>query len=712
METAVVRISVIIPTRNREADLRRCLAGLDECVRRIPPGSGIVLYQVVLVDDASSEPGAMAPAGETGLPVTLLRNPGRLGAGASRRRAIGVADGDVLAFLDDDAVPRGDWLAVAATVHDTQPAITGRVLGFDAGVLSRARQARYDARYRDLRPAAPVSFFACGNSAVLTEVFHQAGGFANDGVGGDNSFAVAMERNGTPVRFQPDLVIAHRNGKGWGLALRNAWSAGANHPERMTFAQLRGSAANSAVGDTRAVRELNRALGVVHALGRVMPRPREDGDGAGPRAKTAQAPLGPDRVPPSAARCRVGVIGLGYAGLPQAIAFAQAGHPVTGVDENPAVVAALRSGRSPLETLSHQQVSRPGSSLTATADPQALAGCSVVLVCVPTPLDEAGLPDLSALRTACGQVAGTLRPGQLVVIESTVHPGVTDGVVKPILERSGLRAGLHFSLAFAPERVDTGNPVFGPTNTPKVVGGLTSVCTLRAQDLYRSVVPSVHVVGGLREAEAAKILENTYRQVNIALVQEFAAYCDAQGIDVTTVIDAAATKPFGFQPFYPGIGVGGHCIPVDPMFLAYSGRELGVPLRLVELAQRINDDQPRLVAERCEKLLADAGKSLSGAEVLVLGLSYKPDVADMRNTPAQPLMKMLVDRGAAVSVHDPLVPEIVVQGTRFTSVPDLPAALARADLVIVAQRHASYTTELLRPAALLYLAGRRDPGRS
>lgn len=729
----MVRISVIIPTRNREADLRRCLTGLAECGQRVPASSGVVLHQVVVVDDASSSPGATAAVIETGLPVTLLRNQRRLGAGASRRRAVEAADGGVLAFLDDDAVPRGDWLMVAATVHDTHPAITGRVLGFDTGLLSRARQARYDARYRGLAAAAPVGFFACGNSAVLTDAFHAVGGFANDGVGGDNSLAAALLRRGTPVRFQPDLVIAHRNGKGSIRAFRDAWSAGTNHPDRMTVVQLRDAMLGSAVGGTLAVRELNRALGIVHALGRVAPgsRPaaRKNGHRAAAAAATAHRPgrrgqppdavarvarPAPGRLPvqvlrangaaQSGTRCTVGVVGLGYAGLPQAIAFANAGHPVVGVDVCPESLAALRAGASPVETVSDGKISRLSSLLTFSGDAAALAGCSVVLICVPTPLDGTGRPDLTELRDASAAVAASLRPGQLVVVGSTVHPGVTDRVVKPILEQSGLRAGVHFSLVYAPERVDPGNPVFDSNSTPRVVGGLTAVCALRAYEVYRDVVPSVHIASGLREAEAAKMLENTYRQVNLALVHEFAAYCAVQGIDVHAVIDAAATKPFGFQPFYPGAGVGGHCIPVDPMYLAHAGRELGVPLRLVELAQKINNERPRQVADQCTRLLASAGRDVAGSNVLILGISYKPDVADVRNSPAVPLIRALTDRGIVVTVHDLLAPEIVVDGVPWKSEPDLAAAIHRADLVLVAQQHAGYRPELLREARLLHMA--------
>ncbi|MFF6807542.1 glycosyltransferase [Streptomyces sp. NPDC012616] len=296
MERTVVRISVLIPTRNRAADLRRCLGGLAECTTRLP--AGVTLHQVIVVDDASTGPDATSPARDSDLPVVLLRNPERLGAGASRRLGVEVADGEVLAFLDDDAVPRGDWLAVAAGVDAERPAVTGRVLGFDSGLVSRARQARYDARYRGLREGAPVDFFACGNGAVLTSAFHQVNGFSNEGVGGDNSLARSLGQVGTPVRFHPDLVIAHRNGKGWSAALRNAWSAGIDHPQRMTVSDLVATARDSAVGDDLAIRELNRALGVLHALGRLMPGARDESSASaavrhGPGDRPAPRPTAP-----------------------------------------------------------------------------------------------------------------------------------------------------------------------------------------------------------------------------------------------------------------------------------------------------------------------------------------------------------------------------------------------------------------------------------
>jgi UDP-N-acetyl-D-glucosamine dehydrogenase len=406
-------------------------------------------------------------------------------------------------------------------------------------------------------------------------------------------------------------------------------------------------------------------------------------------------------------RCRVGVVGLGYAGLPQVMAFAAAGHSVVGIDVNDAVVTALRAGRSPVDTVSDSEVAALQDSLRFSTDAIELATCSAVMICVPTPVDDIGTPDLSALRAATHTIAKHLVPGQLIVVESTVHPGATDTVVRPILESSGLVAGVHFNLVFAPERIDPGNRHYGPVNTPKVVGGFTPICTWRATELYRGVTAKVHAVNGLREAEAAKILENTYRQVNLALVHEFAAYCETIGIDVTETIEAAATKPFGFQPFFPGTGVGGHCIPVDPLYLAASARSHGVPMRLVEMAQEINDDRPVRVADQCRRRLDAAGVSIADATVLVLGLTYKPNVADMRNSPVVSVVRHLRKMGADVAVHDPFVTGVDVDGSTLNCVDDLATAVREADLVLLAQRHTAYDDSVLRHATLLLHAGGR-----
>lgn len=405
---------------------------------------------------------------------------------------------------------------------------------------------------------------------------------------------------------------------------------------------------------------------------------------------------------------KIGIVGLGYIGLPQAVAFAAAGNSVVGVDIDQRVVAMLRDQRSPVDTVTDGQLRQVSSGFTVSADIGSVAACETVLICVPTPLDDAGRPDFGPLRAAAAGVAAQLSTGQLVVIESTVGPGATEEMVRPVLESSGLVAGTDFDLVFAPERIDPGNRKFPADAIPKVIGGLTPKAAHRAARLYAEVVPLVHVTRGIREAEAAKTLENAYRQVNIALVHEFSRYCDELGIDAAAAIDAAATKPFGYQAFYPGVGVGGHCIPVDPMYLADAARTAGAPIRLIELAQEINDGWPRWVAERCARQLAGP---VAGARVLVLGMTYKPDVADVRNSPSLVLVARLAELGAVVSVHDPLVSTVDVGGVRYVSVPDLPAALAAADLVVVAQMHTEYRALSLRQARLLHIADTRHTDR-
>ncbi|MFE7745293.1 nucleotide sugar dehydrogenase [Nocardia sp. NPDC057455] len=407
----------------------------------------------------------------------------------------------------------------------------------------------------------------------------------------------------------------------------------------------------------------------------------------------------------------IGVIGLGYVGLPQALAFAEAGHPVCGIDTDPAVCSLLRSGRSPVDTVADERVSGTAELFCVTSDATDLRSCDAVLICVPTPLGPDRRPDLGPLISAATTVAENLQPGQLIVVESTVHPGATGGVVRPLLESGGLSAGQDFHLAFAPERIDPGNRSYTTANTPRVIGGLTAECARKAVDLYGRVVTTIHVAPGLEEAEAAKILENTYRQVNLALVHEFAAYCATAGIDAGAAITAAATKPFGFHAFYPGAGVGGHCIPVDPMYLAVAARDAGSPMTLVERAQEINDERPRHVVERTAQLLAGRGAQLSGARVLVLGLTYKPNVVDVRNTPAVGLVRELARAGAVVSIHDPFLAELVVDDVALRVEPDVQSAIATADLVLLAQRHERYDSALLRQARLLQIADVRYEGR-
>ena len=403
------------------------------------------------------------------------------------------------------------------------------------------------------------------------------------------------------------------------------------------------------------------------------------------------------------------VVGLGYVGLPLAQAAVGAGLSVVGLDASAVVVASLAQGRSHVDDLTDEDVTKMlGAGFEPTTDPTCLAETSAVVVCVPTPLGDEGGPDLAAVRAAMTELSRHLTRDTLVVLESTTYPGTTDEVVRPILERSGLRAGVDFALAFSPERVDPGNTAYGIGNTPKVVGGHTPACTEAAGAFYSRFVDTVVPTRGTREAETAKLLENTYRHINIALVNEMARFCHDLDIDLWEVIAAARTKPFGFQAFYPGPGVGGHCIPIDPNYLSHNVRtRLGYPFRFVELAQEINASMPAYVARRVQDALNEDGKALRGARVLLLGVTYKADIADQRESPAVPVARRLLEQGARLSFHDPLIdhwdelePEL---GGAAVSVPHLEAAVADADLVVLLQRHRDYDVDALARASRRFL---------
>ncbi|GAB3485979.1 nucleotide sugar dehydrogenase [Nocardiopsis coralliicola] len=399
------------------------------------------------------------------------------------------------------------------------------------------------------------------------------------------------------------------------------------------------------------------------------------------------------------------VIGLGYVGLPLAHEAVRAGLAVTGLDLDPAVVDGLNGGRSHIDDLSDADVGAMlDGGFTATRDPDALSGAGAVVICVPTPLSDEGGPDLGAVTAAARSAATRLTPGTLVVLESTTYPGTTEEVVRPILEEGGLVAGADFHLAFSPERIDPGNPSFGVANTPKVVGGLTEECSRRAAELYGRFVDRVVRARGTREAEMAKLLENTYRHVNIALVNEMAVFCQELGVDLWDSIACAATKPFGFQAFYPGPGVGGHCIPIDPNYLSYKVKTLGYPFRFVELAQEINARMPSYVAQRAQELLNDTGLALSRSRVLLLGVTYKAGIADQRESPARPVARKLAAKGAQITFHDPYVAEWSVNGADVPHAgEDLERALAEADLTILLTDHADYRPKLLAEHARLLL---------
>ena len=398
------------------------------------------------------------------------------------------------------------------------------------------------------------------------------------------------------------------------------------------------------------------------------------------------------------------VVGLGYVGLPLAQEASLAGLRVAGLDVSQDAVDGLNAGRSHVDDLDDDSIAAMLElGFRATTDPAVLGTADTVVICVPTPLGEEGGPDLGAVRSAVAAVAEHLHPGQLVVLESTTYPGTTEEVVKPLLEEAtGLVAGEDFHLAFSPERIDPGNPTWGLANTPKVVGGTNAASTARAAAFYGKFVSTIVEATGTREAETAKLLENTYRHINIALVNEMARFCHELEIDLWDVIRCASTKPFGFQAFYPGPGVGGHCIPIDPNYLSHSVRaKLGYPFRFVELAQEINATMPSYVARRAQNLLNEHGKPTHGSTVLVLGVTYKPDISDQRESPAAPLARHLDLLGARVVYHDPHVEEWD-PGVPVTRADDLDAALTKADLVVLIQPHAAYDIPALASRSRLF----------
>jgi UDP-N-acetyl-D-glucosamine dehydrogenase len=408
------------------------------------------------------------------------------------------------------------------------------------------------------------------------------------------------------------------------------------------------------------------------------------------------------------------VVGLGYVGLPLSLAASDAGLSVLGLDIDKTVVDGLTAGVSHVDDVHDSDVERMLSAgFRATTDESELERADAIAVCVPTPLTEDGGPDLTAVRSAMLAIARYLRAGMVVILESTTYPGTTDEVVRPLLEQTGLLAGRDFSLAFSPERIDPGNPSFGLRNTPRIVGGQTPACTERAAALYGRFIDTVVRARGTREAETAKLLENTYRHVNIALVNEMARFCHELDIDLWDVIRCAATKPFGYHAFHPGPGVGGHCIPIDPNYLSHNVRaRLGYPFRFVELAQEINASMPVYVVQRVQDMLNAERLPLNGATVLLLGITYKPDIADQRESPAGPLAKHLAAKGAVISYHDPYIETWRINGAELASVDDLDAALAAADVAILLQDHTRYLDADLasRARRLLDTRGVLAPG--
>jgi UDP-N-acetyl-D-glucosamine dehydrogenase len=395
---------------------------------------------------------------------------------------------------------------------------------------------------------------------------------------------------------------------------------------------------------------------------------------------------------------QIGIIGLGYVGLPLAVAFAEVGDQVVGLDVATDRVEALNAGRSYIEDIPDSALAGLAGRLRASTEYADLAGCEAVIICVPTPLSDHREPDLAYLNESARALCEVLRPGQLVVLESTTYPGTTRERLAPALEASGLRAGEDFHLAFSPERIDPGRTDYTVRTTPKLVGGLTSACTDRARELYARICDQVVVLSTPEAAELSKLLENIFRSVNIALVNELAQLCDRLEIDVWEVVEAASTKPFGFMRFDPGPGMGGHCLPVDPFYLAFKARQHDFYPEFIELAGKVNQAQPWFCVERVERALNAAGKPVNGSRILVLGVSYKGGVGDTRESPALKIIGRLQDLGGEVSYHDPFVPELPGHG--LASV-ELDPAVADADVVAIVTAHPDTDYEQIVAAAPL-----------
>ncbi len=384
------------------------------------------------------------------------------------------------------------------------------------------------------------------------------------------------------------------------------------------------------------------------------------------------------------------VIGLGYVGLPLAVAFAVAGYRVTGINTDVDRTAEINDGQSPVQDISSEELRRvvEAGLLTATTDFDVLQDADTVSICVPTPLRKTKDPDISYIISVTGEICRHLHRGQLIVLESTTYPGTTDEVIQPTLEGTGLKPGQDFALAFSPERIDPGNSAYQLTNTPKIIGGVTPVCAQSAKLLYEQIIETVVTVSSCRAAEMVKLLENTFRAVNIGLVNEVALMCNRLSLDVWEIIEAASTKPFGFMPFYPGPGLGGHCIPLDPHYLAWKLRTLDYRARFIELADDINTNMPHHVVTRVADGLNERRKSINGSRLLVLGVAYKADTNDLRESPALEVIRLLQEKGGELYFHDPYIEEVDIAGLQYTELND--RVLSWADCVVITTNHTCY----------------------
>ncbi|MBV6522954.1 MAG: UDP-N-acetyl-D-glucosamine 6-dehydrogenase [Gemmatimonadaceae bacterium] len=406
----------------------------------------------------------------------------------------------------------------------------------------------------------------------------------------------------------------------------------------------------------------------------------------------------------------VGVVGLGYVGLPLAIEFARAGFTVIGYDVSEPIVAALMAGHSHIQDVPSGAVAAEVAAgrFVATTNESELRNCDTVSIAVPTPLSKTRDPDMSFVQSATEAIARNCHPGMLVVLESTTYPGTTREVMQPRIVEKGLTVGKDVFLAFSPERVDPGNPTWHTKNTPKVVGGLTPECTEVATALYSACIDVVVPVASAEAAELVKLLENTFRAVNIGLVNEMAIVCDKLGVNVWEVIDAAATKPFGFMKFTPGPGIGGHCIPLDPHYLAWKMRTLNYKTRFIDLASEINSEMPEFVVRKVARALNDERKATNGSRILVLGVAYKKDIDDMRESPALDVMRLLEQRGAIVSFHDPYIPSFREDGVIHTGVALTREQLESSDAVVIVTDHSGVDYQFVVDHATLVVDTRNS----
>ncbi len=396
-------------------------------------------------------------------------------------------------------------------------------------------------------------------------------------------------------------------------------------------------------------------------------------------------------------KANVGIIGLGYVGLPLAVEYAEAGFAVTGLDIDKEKNKMINSGKSYIDDIPDARVDAIVKSgrLKASDNPEAIKNLDTISICVPTPLSKTKDPDISYILAAVEWIKKYLHKEMLIILESTTYPGTTEDMILPLLEESGLKVGRDFYLAFSPERVDPGNINFQTKNTPRVVGGVTPNCTKAAKLFYEQAISNIFAVSSTKAAETVKLLENTFRAVNIGLVNEVALMCDRLGLNVWEIIDAAASKPFGFMPFYPGPGLGGHCIPIDPHYLSWKLKSLNYYARFIELAGDINSHMPEYVVQRIQRQLNQMGKSVKGAKILVMGVSYKKDIMDTRESPALDVIKLLEEEGAKISYNDPHVPEIKWNDSIHQSHKLTPALIRKSDLVVVLTDHTAYNYDMV-----------------